>query len=88
VLGDPELLTPRPDHHGSSQRAAVAQWLSWLRHETPEHADQPYAALAAAYRAAGQDGLARTILVAPRDDARAPAEQHRPRRKVSFRAQP
>ena len=84
VLGDPELLTPRPEHHGprrrrrpgptgdrGSQRAAVAQWLSWLRHETPEHADQPYAALAAAYRAAGQDGLARTILVAQRDDARA-----------------
>ena len=47
----------------------MAQWLSWLRHETAEHADQPYAALAAAYRAAGQDGLARTILVAQRDDA-------------------
>ena len=53
-----------------SHRAAVAQWLSWFRHETAEHADQPYAVLAAAYQAAGRGDLAREILVAQRDDAR------------------
>ena len=67
VLGDPELVSPRPqpDRRPSRWRRrpgragdpaphqAVAQWLSWFRHETAEHADQPYAALAAAYRPRG-----------------------------------
>ncbi len=88
VLGDPELLSPRPRPgrrpprwRGRPGRAgdpapdqvAVAQWLSWFRHETAEHAGQPYAALAAAYQAAGHGDLARAILVAQRDDARARA---------------
>ncbi|MGP8001675.1 MAG: hypothetical protein ACLPKI_30775 [Streptosporangiaceae bacterium] len=83
-LGDPALLAPPPVPSGRPPRwrgwpwragdpgphqAAVSQWLSWLRHETAQHADQPYAALAAAYQATGRSDLARTILIAQRDDA-------------------
>ena len=48
----------------------VSQWLSWLREPGTSYAGQPYAALAAAYGAAGHDDLARAILVAQRDDLR------------------
>jgi len=80
-LGDPDLLYPRPPRAGWRRRRAsrrdpqrhrdkVAVWLSWLRHSVPGYQAQPYAALAAAYGAAGHDDLARAILVARRDDLR------------------
>ncbi len=55
-----------PERHGEQ----VSQWLSWLREPGTSYAGQPYAALAAAYGAAGHDDLARAILVAQRDDLR------------------
>ena len=100
VLGDLELITPRPqpDRRPSRWRRrpgragdpvphqeAVTQWLSWFRHETAEHADQPYAALAAAYQAAGRNDLARAILVAQREDARIRAAMG-PRRRLGQQA--
>jgi len=84
-LGDPGLLYPRPARprrrRGWPRRQAgngeprqhrdqVAVWLSWLRYHVPGYHAQPYAALAAAYGAAGHGDLARAIRVAQRDDLR------------------
>ena len=88
-LGDPDLLYPRPARpRGRRRRASrrdpqrhrdkVAVWLSWLRHSVPGYQAQPYAALAAAYGAAGHHDLARAILVAQRDDLRRRARSARP----------
>ncbi|MEV4142759.1 hypothetical protein AB0J40_03770 [Amycolatopsis sp. NPDC049691] len=44
------------------------EWLTLLRHGTPEYAAQPYQHLAAAFRAAGHDREARRVLIAQRHD--------------------
>ncbi|MBQ0902425.1 hypothetical protein [Micromonospora sp. U21] len=55
--------------YGGLPRSASPQgWLTLLREHTPRYSAQPYQHLAAAYRAAGHDRDARTILIAQRRD--------------------
>ncbi|WP_130335447.1 hypothetical protein [Micromonospora kangleipakensis] len=55
-------------YSGLPQPASLRRWLTLLREHTPGYAAQPYQHLAAAYRAAGHDRDARTILIAQRRD--------------------
>jgi hypothetical protein len=55
-------------YRGLPQPASPGHWLTLLREHTPGYAAQPYQHLAAAYRAAGHDRDARTILIAQRRD--------------------
>jgi hypothetical protein len=60
------LPNPEGDSPTSS---AVKLWLSWFRDHTATYAPQPYQQLAAAYKGAGYDDVARSIFIAQRDDA-------------------
>ncbi|PWR12588.1 hypothetical protein DKT68_02815 [Micromonospora acroterricola] len=53
---------------GLPRPASLRGWLTLLREDTPRYSAQPYQHLAAAYRAAGHDRDARTILIAQRRD--------------------
>ena len=55
-------------YSGLPRPASRRRWLTLLREHTPGYAAQPYQHLAAAYRAAGHDRDARTILIAQRRD--------------------
>ncbi|MFE9190036.1 hypothetical protein ACFYL6_10535 [Micromonospora sp. NPDC007208] len=55
-------------YSGQPRRASLRRWLTLLREDTPRYSAQPYQQLAAAYRAAGHDRDARTILIAQRRD--------------------
>ncbi|MEH0824361.1 MULTISPECIES: hypothetical protein [unclassified Micromonospora] len=55
-------------YSGLPRPASLRRWLTLLREHTPRYAAQPYQHLAAAYRAAGHDRDARTILIAQRRD--------------------
>ncbi|MEU4643710.1 hypothetical protein [Micromonospora sp. NPDC023814] len=55
-------------YSGLPRPASLPRWLTLLREHTPGYAAQPYQHLAAAYRAAGHDRDARTILIAQRRD--------------------
>jgi hypothetical protein len=55
-------------YSGLPRPASRRRWLTLLREHTPAYAAQPYQHLAAAYRAAGHDRDARTILIAQRRD--------------------
>jgi len=55
-------------YSGLPRPASRRRWLTLLREDTPGYAAQPYQHLAAAYRAAGHDRDARTILIAQRRD--------------------
>ncbi|MEU2167955.1 hypothetical protein ACH47V_25640 [Micromonospora chersina] len=55
-------------YSGLPRPASLRSWLTLLREHTPGYAAQPYQHLAAAYRAAGHDRDARTILIAQRRD--------------------
>jgi hypothetical protein len=55
-------------YNGLPQPASLRPWLRLLREHTPRYAAQPYQHLAAAYRAAGHDREARTVLIAQRRD--------------------
>ncbi|MFG3711958.1 hypothetical protein [Micromonospora sp. NPDC047730] len=55
-------------YSGLPRPASLPRWLTLLREHTPRYAAQPYQHLAAAYRAAGHDRDARTILIAQRRD--------------------
>jgi hypothetical protein len=55
-------------YSGLPRPASLRRWLTMLREHTPGYAAQPYQHLAAAYRAAGHDRDARTILIAQRRD--------------------
>jgi hypothetical protein len=53
---------------GLPRPACLRSWLVLLREYTPRYTSQPYQHLAAAYRAAGHDRDARTVLIAQRRD--------------------
>ena len=53
---------------GLPRPMSLRRWLTLLRENTPGYAAQPYQHIAAAYRAAGHDRDARTILIAQRRD--------------------
>jgi hypothetical protein len=55
-------------YSGLPRPASRRRWLTLLREHTPGYAAQPYQHLAAAYRAAGHDRDARTVLIAQRRD--------------------
>ncbi|GIH19421.1 hypothetical protein Raf01_75930 [Rugosimonospora africana] len=55
-------------YSGLPRPASLRCWLTLLGEHTPGYAAQPYQHLAAAYRAAGHDRDARTILIAQRRD--------------------
>ncbi|MGC4749993.1 hypothetical protein ACLQ28_30670 [Micromonospora sp. DT201] len=55
-------------YSGLPRPASLRHWLTLLREHTPRYSAQPYQHLAAAYRAAGHDRDARTILIAQRRD--------------------
>jgi hypothetical protein len=55
-------------YRGLPRPASPERWLTLLREQTPGYAAQPYQHLAAAYRAAGHDRDARTVLIAQRRD--------------------
>ncbi|SCF36086.1 hypothetical protein GA0074696_4844 [Micromonospora purpureochromogenes] len=55
-------------YSGLPRPASLSRWLTVLREHTPGYAAQPYQHLAAAYRAAGHDRDARTVLIAQRRD--------------------
>ncbi|MCG5440737.1 hypothetical protein [Micromonospora foliorum] len=55
-------------YSGQPRPASLRRWLTLLREDTPRYSAQPYQQLAAAYRAAGHDRDARTILIAQRRD--------------------
>ncbi|WP_433651094.1 hypothetical protein ACQP2C_00215 [Micromonospora zamorensis] len=55
-------------YSGQPRPASLRRWLTLLREETPRYSAQPYQQLAAAYRSAGHDRDARTILIAQRRD--------------------
>jgi hypothetical protein len=55
-------------YSGLPRPASRRRWLTLLREHTPGYAAQPYQHLAAAYRAAGHDSDARTVLIAQRRD--------------------
>ncbi|GLY97910.1 hypothetical protein [Actinoplanes sp. NBRC 103695] len=77
---DSEVVTQAEADHGSLVEvdgltysglpgpASVQRWLTVLGKHTARYAAQPYQHLAAAYRAAGHDRDARTVLVAQRRD--------------------
>ncbi|MGW5669358.1 hypothetical protein [Micromonospora sp. NPDC003776] len=58
----------RLTYRGLPRPVSLRHWLTLLREHTPGYAAQPYQHLAAAYRAAGHDRDARTILIAQRRD--------------------
>jgi hypothetical protein len=53
---------------GLPRPASLRSWLALLGEHTPRYTSQPYQHLAAAYRAAGHDRDARTVLMAQRRD--------------------
>lgn len=55
-------------YSGLPRPASLRRWLTLLGEHTPRYSAQPYQHLAAAYRAAGHDRDARTILIAQRRD--------------------
>lgn len=55
-------------YSGLPRPTSLRRWLTLLREGTPRYSAQPYQHLAAAYRAAGHDRDARTILIAQRRD--------------------
>lgn len=55
-------------YSGQPRPASLQRWLTLLREETPRYSAQPYQQLAAAYRSAGHDRDARTILITQRRD--------------------
>ncbi|MGI5521101.1 hypothetical protein ACQEUX_09100 [Micromonospora sp. CA-259024] len=55
-------------YSGQPRPASLRRWLTLLSEDTPRYSAQPYQQLAAAYRAAGHDRDARTILIAQRRD--------------------
>jgi len=55
-------------YSGLPRPASLRDWLALLRERTPRYSAQPYQHLATAYRAAGHDRDARTILIAQRRD--------------------